>query len=95
MNKLSGLMFATMAASGVGIADRIADPIGWHEHNYTMEGPKHTEGFYVSVNWYDQNGNKHDDRAGDALLAAAALSGVGIALSQLREVERLAVRRTV
>lgn len=68
---LAGLAFV----SGAAFAERVADPFGRHTNDYILEGPSgHREVGYVSTNYY-VDGEKRDDRAGDALLLVALGSG--------------------
>lgn len=74
MNKRRALSLVVAVAGLVGIGERLAG-------GSVIEGPKsYTEVFYVSVNRYDPDGTKHDDRLGDAalFLTFAGLGGVAL-----------------
>lgn len=74
---VAGLALLSAASFG-GVAERVVDPFDRHDNDHTIEGPaSHSEVFYMSVNTYDGNGEKHDDRAGDAMIAAGALAITG------------------
>lgn len=76
MKFFEGALLAFAVASGAGLAERIADPLERHAHDYVLEGPAPpSEAFYLSSNWYDESGKKHNDRVGDGLLAASLLLG--------------------
>jgi hypothetical protein len=78
MKAVSGILLALCVSSSAGLAERIADPFERHGLSYTLEGPQtHSEVFYLSSNWYDNNGEKHDDRTGDLLLITSLASGLG------------------
>ena len=89
MNKISGLLLVATVASGAGVAERVVDPFDHYNHSFVLEEPqRNTELFYVSINWYDTSGNKHDDRVGDSLLVAGVLSAAGVTVIQLSQAER-------
>lgn len=89
MKILKNVLLATCLASGMGIAERVADPFERHNTNYAVEGPEgHSEVFYVSTNWYDESGEKHDDRFGDLLLLTSLATGVGVIAVGLSESEK-------
>lgn len=63
---------AVSAVATLALAERVADPIDIHAQDYTIEGPSHpSDVFYASVNYYDAEGGKRDDRPGDALMITA------------------------
>jgi len=75
----SALMIASLAGTGA-LAERTVDPFERQPHDFVLEGPQHrSEVFYLSSNWYDEQGNKHDDRTGDVILATTLLSTLGAA----------------
>lgn len=91
MRLLAGALLAASVTSGVALAERIADPFDRYEPPYTLEGPPmHSETFYVSVNWYDSEGNKHDDRAGDAMIALTLASSLGALAAEMSQRDRFA-----
>lgn len=54
----------------IGLADRVYE-------GSKIEGPSHhSEIFYLSVNSYDENGEKHDDRVGDIFLAGLCIGAL-------------------
>ena len=78
MGLLTKTLFGLSLLNGAATAERIADPFERHEHNFVLEGPTaFSEVFYASINWYDANGNKHDDREGDLLLLETVAYGIG------------------
>jgi hypothetical protein len=83
MKRLTAGLAITSALCFGALAERVADPLERHEIDYSLEGPNHqSEVFYMSVNSH-YNGEKHDDRVGDAMLAAGALAAMGaLALPQ-------------
>jgi hypothetical protein len=95
MKLLRNVLLVTMLVSGVGLAERITDPFERHEHDFTLEGPRqNSEVFYVSSNWYDEEGNQHDDRSGDALIAGIALSGLVVIAKEIGPDPVMAVQET-
>jgi hypothetical protein len=90
MSFLKPVLFTVMCASGAALAERIIDPFERHAHDYSLEGPQGTsEVFYLSSNWYDEHGGKHDDRVGDSMLAAVVLSGAGAVTASLGRRENI------
>lgn len=74
MRVVSGVALTATLLAGGALAERVADPFERHGPNYAIEGPKgHSEVFYVSVNYQGPNGEKRDDRPGDALLVVMGL----------------------
>jgi hypothetical protein len=67
------------AILGVGLlAERMADPFNRYEQDYTLEGSSgRSEVSYITSNYYE-NGKKHDDRLGDALLGLTIVSFAGV-----------------
>lgn len=85
--RLLGGTIATISL--VGLGERIADPFNSFGNNYVIEGPQSHDGpFYASINWYDEEGKKHNDRTGDALI----LSAIGGGLVALGALDWLAAR---
>ncbi len=78
MRAVASALLTLSLASGVGLAERIADPFIHYSNNYILEVPQHpSEVPYVSSNWYDETNTKHDDRVGDFLLVSALVAGMG------------------
>lgn len=78
MRVVSNILLAASLSAGVGLAERIADPFDRDPVSYRLEVPqKQSEVFYVSSNYDDANGEKHDDRVGDLLLGTAIVSAIG------------------
>lgn len=82
--------------AGASLAERIIDPFERHGADYVLEGPQHpSEVFYVSSNYYDAQGGKHNDRAGDILLLLTVTSAVGALATRSSEPELVAIDHEV
>lgn len=91
-NLATGALYALPVLSGVALTERLVDPFDRHEHNYVLEGPQNrTEMFYMSTNWYDESGEKHDDRVSDALLGVFVTSSAGVILSRVNSASQAQV----
>lgn len=85
MGKKMAAVLLSVSALGAGaVAERTIDPFERYAHDYSLEGPNDSSDvFYVSSNWYNDAGEKQDDRLGDAIIVFSMLSGLGAAALHL------------
>jgi hypothetical protein len=80
--------------SGSALTERILDPFDRHELDYQLEGGRVGEVLHASINAYDEHGEKHDDRVGDAYMLGIILGFGGAALLRALEDERTSLAET-